>query len=282
MPTPDTKLRLSAFGDEIADDLETQLVLLAGEGIAFLEFRGAWGKNVLDLTDDELARARALLDARGFAVSAVASPIGKSSLDLPREFEVQRLERAIAVADLFGTRLIRVFSFYVAPGRATEVRTEVLERLRLLAAGAAKGNVTLVHENEKGIYGDTTERCLDLLAAIDSPALRAAFDPANFVQVGVRPMDAWQALAPYTTHVHIKDARFDDGSVVPPGQGDGEIAALLAALATAHYQGFLTIEPHLHFAGPAGGYSGSDGMRVAIRSLRALIGTVRPQPADGE
>jgi sugar phosphate isomerase/epimerase len=283
MPTSNMRFKLSAFGDEIADDLATQLDVLAGEGVAFLEFRaadplsrseegrGAWGKNILDLTDDELERARALLQARGFGVSAVASPIGKSPLDLPREFELERLERAIAAADLFGTRLIRIFSFYVAPGQAAQARAEVLERLRLLATRAAQRNVTLVHENEKGIYGDTAERCLDLLAAIDSPALRAAFDPANFVQVGVRPMEAWQALAGYVTHVHIKDARFGDGSVVPPGQGDGEIAALLAALASVNYQGFLTLEPHLRLAGPAGGYSGPDGMRLAIRSLRALL-----------
>lgn len=274
---------MSAFGDEIADDLGTQLHVLAGEGVAFLEFRGAWGKNVLDLGDDELARARALLDARAVGVSAVASPIGKSPLDLPRSFELERLERAIAAADLFGTRLIRIFSFYVpSGGRPPEARTEVLERLRLLAARAAQRNVTLVHENEKGIYGDTSERCLDLLAAIDSPALRAAFDPANFVQVGVHPMEAWQVLASHTIHMHIKDARFADGSVVPPGQGDGEIAALLAALASANYQGFLTLEPHLHFAGPAGGYSGPEGMRVAIRSLRALLDTVLPPTAEGE
>ncbi|HEV2458715.1 MAG TPA: TIM barrel protein [Ktedonobacterales bacterium] len=274
---------MSAFGDEIADDLGTQLDVLAGAGVAFLEFRGAWGKNVLDLGDDELARARALLDARAFGVSAVASPIGKSPLDLPRSFELERLERAIAAADLFGTRLIRIFSFYVpSGGRRPEARTEVLERLRLLAARAAQRNVTLVHENEKGIYGDTSERCLDLLAAIDSPALRAAFDPANFVQVGVHPMEAWQVLAGHTIHMHIKDARFADGSVVPPGQGDGEIAALLAALASANYQGFLTLEPHLHFAGPAGGYSGPEGMRVAIRSLRALLDTVLSPTAEGD
>jgi sugar phosphate isomerase/epimerase len=271
MPTSNMRFKVSAFGDEIADDLETQLNVLAGEGVAFLEFRGAWGTNVLDLADDELARARGLLDTRGFGVSAVASPIGKSPLDLPRAFELERLKRAIAVADLFGTRLIRIFSFYVAPGQAADVRTEVLERLRLLAAEAATGNVVLVHENEKGIYGDTAERCLDLLATVDSPALRAAFDPANFVQVGVHPMDAWQALTPYITHVHIKDARLADGVVVPPGQGDGDLPGLLAALARANYQGFLTLEPHLHFAGPAGGYSGPEGMRIAIRSLRALL-----------
>jgi sugar phosphate isomerase/epimerase len=275
--------RLSAFGDEVADDLEMQLDVLASEGITYLELRGAWGKNVLDLTREELARARTLLDAHGFAVSAIASPIGKSSLDAPRAFELRRLERAVAVAEVFGTRLIRIFSFYVPTGGATDARQEVLQRLRLLANEAARTSVTLLHENEKDIYGETVEHCLDLLATVDSPTLRLAFDPANFVQVGVHPMrEAWPALAAYVAHVHIKDARFSDGVVVPPGQGDGAIGALLAALARTGYQGFLTLEPHLQYAGPAGGYSGPDGMRVASRSLRALLRSALPPVTERE
>jgi sugar phosphate isomerase/epimerase len=271
--------KISAFGDEVADDLETQLDVLAGESIAYLELRGAWGKNVLDLTPDELARARMLLDARGFGVSAIASPIGKSSLAVPRAFELRRLERAVAIAEVFSTQFIRIFSFYVPIGGAADAREEVLARLRLLANQAAQMHVTLLHENEKDNYGDTAERCRDLLAAVDSPALRLAFDPANFVQVGVPPMrEAWPALAAYTAHVHIKDARFRDGMVVPPGQGDAEISALLAALTRTGYQGFLTLEPHLQYAGPTSGFSGPDGMRLASQSLRVLLGTAVSQP----
>ncbi len=90
--------------------------------------------------------------------------------------------------------------------------------------------MTLLHENEREIYGDTGERCHDIVATVGSPALRMAFDPANFVQVGVRPMDeAWPLLADYTTHIHIKDALFDGGAVRPAGQGDGAIPELLRA-----------------------------------------------------
>lgn len=277
--------RLSAFGDEIADDLAAQLNLLAGEGIHYLELRGAWGKNVLDLTGEELARARALLDARGFGVSAIGSPIGKSSLDEPREFELRRLEQAIHAANVLGTRLIRVFSFYIPSGgtqTAQDARDEVLARLRLLTEEAARASVTLVHENEKGIYGDTAARCHDLLTTIDSPSFGHAFDPANFVQVGVQPFrEAWPLLAASTTHVHIKDAHFQDGAVCVVGQGDGAVAELLDAFARRGYQGFLTLEPHLQFAGPAGGYSGPDGMRVSAQALRALLAAL-PMPVSIE
>jgi len=268
----DANFTLSAFGDEIDDDLETQLDLLAEEGVFGLELRGAWGRNVLELDQGQLERAAGLLRERGFVVSAIGSPIGKSPLEQPASFELGRLERAIVAASALGTTLIRVFSFYVPAGAAAEHREEVLARMGTLAERAAAGGVTLVHENEKDIYGDTGERCHDIVATIGSPALRMAFDPANFVQVGVRPMEqAWPLLADYTIHVHIKDAVFADSSVRPAGEGDGAIPELLAALVARGYQGFLTLEPHLKVAGPSGGFSGAEGMRVAIRALRKLL-----------
>lgn len=263
---------LSAFGDEIADDLVEQLDVLASEAVYGLELRGAWGRNVLDFDAADLRRARELLDTRGFTVSAVGSPIGKSPIDGAPDFEIGRLERAAAAAETLGTRLIRIFSFFVPPGQAADYREPVMERMAALARRATELGVTLVHENERGIYGDTGDRCHDLLRTVDSPALRAAFDPANFVQCGVRPMvDAWPLLADYVTHVHIKDAVFADGSVRPAGQGDGAVPELLATLRQRGYQGYLTLEPHLKIAGPAGGFSGAEGMRVAIRALRTLL-----------
>lgn len=263
---------ISAFGDEIADDLETQIAVLASEQIRFIEFRGAWGKNILDLDRSELARAGELLRASGFGLSAIASPIGKSSLDQPRSFEQQRLDRAAAACDALGTRLVRVFSFYYQPQSAEAARAEVLDRMGLLAARAAALGLTLVHENEKEIFGDTAERCADLLASVDSAALRMAFDPANFVQCGVRPMStAWPLLCPYVTHVHIKDASMADGAVTVAGDGDGDLPALLAALHEQEYDGFLTLEPHLAVAGAFGGFSGEPEMRRAIAALRQLL-----------
>jgi sugar phosphate isomerase/epimerase len=270
MPQP--LFTLSAFGDEIAEDLDAQLDLLASEGIRHIELRNAWGIGVLDLDEAHLARVGERLRERGFAISAIGSPIGKSSLDLPRAFEQERLRRAISVGQALGTRLIRIFSFYVPAGAAAAHRDEVLARMGALAEQAATAGMTLLHENERGIYGDTPERCSDLLATIDAPALRMAFDPANFVQVGARPMaEAWPLLGDYTTHVHIKDAVFATGEVRPAGEGDGAIPELLRALAARGYHGFLTLEPHLAVAGAAGGFSGPAGMQRAIHALRRQL-----------
>jgi len=266
---------LSAFGDEVADDLATQLDVLASEGVHYLEIRGAWGRNILDLDAAQLKQADVLLRERGFGVSAIATPIGKSRLTEPREFELERLDRAIAVAMALDTRLIRVFSFFVEAGAQEQHRDEVLARMAGLTERAAAAGMTLVHENEKEIYGDVPERCREIMDAVAAPALRMAFDPANFVQVGVRPMEqAWPLLADFTTHVHIKDAIFT-GEVRPAGEGDGALPDLLETLAARGYCGFLTLEPHLKVAGPMGGFSGEAGMRTAIRALRKLLENVQ-------
>src|SRR3954451_2491278 len=94
----DAHFTLSAFGDEVADDLATQLDVLASEGVYNLELRSAWGRNVLELDDDQLKQAHSLLRERGFGVSAIGSPIGKSGIKEPRAFELQRMDRAIAAA----------------------------------------------------------------------------------------------------------------------------------------------------------------------------------------
>jgi sugar phosphate isomerase/epimerase len=269
---------LSAFGDEIDDDLTRQLEVLASEGVTALELRSAWGANVLDLSGEQLRQVRELLDERGFHISALGSPIGKSALSSPPAFEQARLERALTAADALETRLIRIFSFYVPPEALDAARDEVIERLGALVERAAQAGVTLLHENERGIYGESATRCHDLLTAINSPALRMAFDPANFVQAGIRPMEeAWPLLKDYVTHIHIKDALLRDGSVRPAGQGDGNIPGLLAALESRGYQGYLTLEPHLSISGPAGGYSGESGMRTAIHALNALLAQLPEQ-----
>lgn len=264
---------LSAFGDEIADDLAEQLAVLEREGVPALEFRGAWGKNILDLSDDEVKRAKGMLDARAMQVSAVGSPIGKIKITDDFGAHLARFRRALAVSEMLDAPRIRVFSFFIPPGEdAWRYRTAVMDRMQMLTDLAAEAGVTLLHENEKEIYGDIATRCADIHTAIPAPHLRAAFDPANFVQCGVRPMtEAWPLLAAVATHIHIKDAVLADGHVVPAGEGDGQVRELLAALVARGYRGYLTLEPHLKAAGPYGGFSGPDLFHTAVAALRGLL-----------
>ena len=141
-----------------------------------------------------------------------------------------------------------------------------------LVQWAEKEGITLLHENEKGIYGDEPERCLDLLLSCSSPNLRATFDPANFVQCGIKPFpEAVDMLAPYVSCIHIKDARLEDGSVVPAGQGDGEVPNILSSFFAQGYSELLSIEPHLAYATAYQGFSGPQLFRVATHAIKSIL-----------
>ncbi|CAH0239843.1 hypothetical protein SRABI83_02851 [Arthrobacter sp. Bi83] len=263
---------LSGFGDEIDPDPAVQAAVLLALGASHIEVRSAWGTNVSELEPQQVATLKEILDEKGLKVSAVASPIGKVDVSLPVEHEVQRLRQIISVAKGLDTKYIRIFSFYRAEGQSQEdIRDDVIARLGALAAEAAEAGVVLLHENEKGIYGDTPERVLDIMKTVDSPSLRIAWDNANFVQVGVKPYtDGYAMLRPYLEYFQVKDALSTSGEVVPSGEGDGELDATIAALKADGFTGFASLEPHLASAHELGGFSGPVAFGVAARAFAAL------------
>jgi sugar phosphate isomerase/epimerase len=264
---------LSAFADEISPDLDVQLETLAQESIRHLEFRGVWNKNVLDLTDSEIATVKSRLGQRGVGVSSIGSPIGKIPIVDDFAPHLDRFRRALEVARMLEAPYIRIFSFFIPAGDdPAYYRDEVLERMASLVGEAEGSGVTLVHENEKEIYGDIPSRCLDILTQINSPILRAAWDPANFVQCGVRPhTEGYGSLRPFIVYVHIKDALLASGQVVPAGQGDGQVRETIAALRASGFDGFFSLEPHLVAAGTFSGFSGPDLFREAARAFKDLL-----------
>lgn len=270
--TPTTVWQLSGFGDEIDPDPAVQAAVLLALGASHIEVRSAWGTNVSELEPEQVARLKEILDEKGLKVSAVASPIGKVDVSLPVDHELQRLRQIISVAKGLDTKYIRVFSFYPAEGQSADgFRTDVLVRMGALAALAEEFGVVLLHENEKGIYGDTPERVLDIMKTVDSPALRVAWDNANFVQVGVKPYtDGYAMLRPYLEYFQVKDALSSTGEVVPSGEGDGELDATIAALRADGFSGFASLEPHLASAHELGGFSGPAAFGTAARAFAAL------------
>ena len=150
-----------------------------------------------------------------------------------------------------------------------------IDRIRRLAAVAEEEGVTLLLENEKGIVGDTLDRCVKLVDAIDNPHLVFLWDPANFVQVGEERITerGWPLLGSRVGYVHIKDCELN-GSVKAAGEGDGQIPELLTRLVSSGYQGMLALEPHLAIAAHSSGFSGPDGMARAVEALRAVMRTV--------
>lgn len=265
-------VRLSAFADEIAKDPVEQIEVLSEHGIRHIEFRSIHGVNVLDLTDAQHAEFRELLQARGFGLSAIGSPIGKIKIGEPFEPHMLRFERAVELAEYHGTPRIRVFSFYLPPGEdPAGFRDEVMRRMSALARRAEAAEVELVLENEKAIYGDTAARVLDVLETVGSPALSHAFDPSNYLEVGQSIDEAWDLLRPRTTHFHVKDFSLAERHNVPAGEGDGQIPRLVADAVAHGFDGFCVLEPHLVVAEQSYGFTGPARFGDAARALKRAL-----------
>jgi sugar phosphate isomerase/epimerase len=268
-------IQLSAFADEISPDLQQQIEVLRQEGIRHLELRSMWDRNVLDLTDAELDEIGTRLRSGGIGVSSLGSPIGKVAIDSDLDEHLRRFDRALEVARRCEAPFIRLFSFYPPADAERPVdwspyRDTILDQLREMTRRATAADVTLLHENEKDIYGDLIERCVDLLRTVDSSHFRAAFDPANFVQCGQVPYpDGYEALRPWIAYVHVKDVDAQ-GNVTVAGEGVGRWPELLCRLAKDGYDGFFSLEPHLASGGQFRGFSGPELFRRASRSFQTL------------
>ncbi len=275
-------IRLSAFADEISPDLDEQVAVLQSENIAYLDLRSVESTNVLDLTDQQVLTIKNTLHKHNIGVACIASPLGKVSIASPFEQTLARLDRAIELANVFQTTFIRIFSFYPPVLTAedaesdefvdpTEWRDEVLKRLRAMTEQARAADITLLHENEKDIYGDTIARCVDLLKNIHEPHFRAAFDPANFIQCSQIPFpDAYEALRTEIRYVHVKDA-LADGVVVTAGEGEAHWREILQHLRKNGYDGFLSLEPHLALSGQFQGFSGPERFHHASQTFQKLL-----------
>lgn len=241
------KETLTGFADEISPDLNVQMDVLDSLDIHYIEMRGVDGRNLCDYSLEEARTVKTRLCERGFALSAVGSPIGKIKISDPFEPHFEKFCHACDLAELFETPRIRIFSFYIPPEEdPASYRDEVLRRMSAMVDEAKRRGLVLLHENEKYIYGDTPERCLDLMQEFYGEHFQATFDPANFVQcqVNVYP-HAYDLLAPYIAYMHIKDAHLTDGTVTVAGRGDGGVKEVLSRLSEKNFEGFLSLEPHL-------------------------------------
>ncbi len=266
---------LTGLGDEISPQLKEQLKVMRGEGIKYLEIRGVWGKNILDLSFPELERVRRELEEEGFKISAIGSPIGKIKITDDFEEHLKKFQKALDIAKALHASYIRIFSYYIpTQEKPDKFREEVIRRMEKKLRLAEKEKIILLHENERGIYGDLPERCRDILQYFNSPNLRANFDPANFVFEGVKPYSqAYPILKDFIAYVHIKDAKRSPQGIVcvPAGEGEGEIPQILKDLHQNGYNGFLSLEPHLAQAGRLSGFSGPEGFSIAARALKKIL-----------
>ncbi len=234
--------KLSAFADEVSNDFAKQIKFLKDREIPYLEIRNLDGKNVGDLSIDQAKAIRCQLDSEGLSVWSVGSRLGKINVTDDFAPHLDEFMRTLDIAHALGCNKIRMFSFYIpTEDDACIYRDTVMERLDRFLERTRGSGILLCHENEKGIYGDIAERCLDIARTFAD--MKLVFDPANFVQCGVDTLEAWEILKKYVSYVHIKDA-MPDGSVVPAGKGKGNVQAILSDYKKLG-GGVLTLEPHL-------------------------------------
>jgi sugar phosphate isomerase/epimerase len=265
-------IRLSAFADEISQEPLEQVEVLGRHGIRHIEFRAIHGTNVLDLDDAQHEAFRSLLEGRGFGLSAIGSPIGKIKIDEPFAPHLDRFARALDLAEFYRAPRIRIFSFYMPPGDDPgQHRDEVMLRMAEIARRAAARGVTLMLENEKGIYGDTAARVLDIVETVNSKGLAHAFDPANYLEIGQPVAEAWEMLRSRVEHFHVKDYSLATHKNVPAGEGDGQIPRLIADAVSRGYEGFCVLEPHLVIAEQSFGYTGPERFGDAARALKGAL-----------
>lgn len=236
--------RIAAFSDEASPSIEGQIAALKRNGLRYMEIRHVDGEPIIDLPRERQLEIKKQLDENGISVWAIGSPIGKFPVDEDPAPHYERFQKTIETAQLFGTKVIRMFSFFIPEGAVAEDYTEeVLRRMKVLTDMAEAGGVACYHENESRIFGDVRSRVLTLHR--NNPALKGVFDPANYLFCGEKPELIYDEIAPYIDYFHIKDVAIAEKTIVPAGAGDGHIGELLEKFRTPGVTKTLTVEPHL-------------------------------------
>lgn len=263
-------ITLSGFADEISTDLSEQIRVLKNLDMSYVEMRGVNGKGLVYYTLPEVREIKQQLDAEGIRLSSVGSPIGKIGIADDFAPHMDLFKHTVEIAKIMETPNIRMFSFFIPQDQDPSVfRGEVMDRLGQMADYAAASDVVLLHENEKEIYGDNAPRCFEIMKEFYGDHFKAVFDFANFVQCDQDTLEAYEMLKPYISYIHIKDALFGSGEVVPAGHGDGNVAKILSMLKESGYQGFLSLEPHLQ---QFSGFSALENSEGTVQKERKFTG----------
>lgn len=206
----------------------------------------------------------------------------------PMEPHIEKLKNVIEIAKVLDAKYIRMFSFFIPKEEnPDDYRDEVMKRMRMMLDVTEGTGVTLLHENEKDIYGDTVDRCVDLLEELKDYNLKAVFDPANFIQCDQETYPyGFGKLKDYVVYMHIKDC-VEGGKVVPAAFGIGRIKEILTELKAKGYEGFLSLEPHLtNFVGfaaledsgaeavDAPALDGKEKFNLAVDSLKKILAEI--------
>lgn len=280
---PDFAFTLSGFADEIDPSLDIQLAVLRKLDIHHIEPRNVDGKNIADYTPAQAKELKKRLDDAGIAVSSMGSPYGKISIHDAFAPHLEAFKRSLEVCNVLSCGYMRMFSFFMPENEdPAQYRGQVMEQLGGFVRAAQGSGVTLLHENEKAIYGDIPARCKDIHDTF-AGQIFATYDPSNYVQCGADNLQAFEMIYPYIRYMHMKDSvssgkgrQVDHGfenvsdAHRPVGLGDGQVPYILKTLKARSYNGYLSIEPHLS-ANDAFGKTGEEKFTTAANALRGIL-----------
>lgn len=264
-------------------------------------------KNVMKLTKSEISDLRHKHDQYGLSVSSLGSPIGKvklcdvddgsTNVYVPfQKYLKNDVAKACELAHAFETKLIRGFSFYHPRGTdPADHMDQAVDQLGEIAEACHRSDLTFGLEIEANLIGQSGDLLLEIFERVNHPALVLIFDAGNIVSQGVTADEVvrqYKVMKPGIGWMHIKDYRHpgpitkvghvDEESLkhfVPCDLGDSGHEAILRdfrdslpklekRLKRGGIPGvFLDLEPHVKGGGQFGGFSGPDGMGVAMRGL---------------
>lgn len=277
-------MELAVITDEISMDFERALDVMLEYGVKSAELRSLWGTNICDLDEDGVRRAKAALDSRGMTVCSIASPLYKCDLYEAESDAVGRthqakerglsdqiplLEKCFHLCSVFDTNIIRIFAFWKRGKLTDNIEADIIRELEEPSVRAEKAGVILGLENEHACYLGTGEEIARVISAVNSPALKAVWDPGNaFCAGGIPYPNGYEAVKDQIVHIHLKDAVREDGKIsfVRIGDGDIDYEGQFRALKSDGYDGYLSLETHFKPGGVP-----EEGSRQCLAALRSKL-----------
>ena len=240
----------SGIADEAGKPLDAQIRAHKELGWNHIEVRSVGETSLAYASDEAFDAIHAALNDAGLQVSCFAGSIANWARDIhgPFEKDVYELKRSIPRMKKMGAEFIRVMSYANESGvDDAEWRSEAIRRLSELARMAEDAGIVMVHENCTGYGGKGPKETLDLLAEVNSPALKLVYDTGNTITYGQDAWDYYSAVKAHIVYVHIKDMRDDGEKYVAcyPGEGKADVRRIVGDLFADGYDGGISIEPHM-------------------------------------
>jgi sugar phosphate isomerase/epimerase len=243
--------KLAVISDEVSQDFQTVVNVSAEYKLNGVEIRSVWDKPPQDLSKEDMARMKGMLEEAGLEVAGIASPFFKCEIDSEQERRehLEILKKCIEMAHFFGTNIVRGFTFWNT-GRTEAVWDRILEYYREPVKIVESEGVFIGVENESSTSVATARLLEKFLADVGSPNVKAIWDAANeaHAEGGETPYpDAFDRVKANMIHCHAKDAAPDaDGEMqsVPVGTGIIDWKGQIKELLDSGYKGYLSLETH--------------------------------------